>query len=352
VKTTDFDYDLPAELIAQEPLSERGASRMMVVNRAQGSFTHHLVSDLPRFLSAGDLLVVNNTRVFPARVFGTKCRTGGRVELLLVEKREGDDRDGVWDAFLKSSGSPSEGEMLDLAGGQIQGEIIKKPEAGRAVVRLRSRGAVFDVLEEAGVPPLPPYIRRSGVLDSRVPADRARYQTVYASRVGAVAAPTAGLHLTEALLDQLRAKGVLRAEITLHVGPGTFKPVKADEPAAHVMEAERYEVRQEVADAVAHARAAGGRIVAVGSTTVRTLESVAVEAGGVRAGEGRSRLFIYPPYAFRVVDAMLTNFHLPRSSLIMMVSALAGRDLVLEAYREAVREHYRFYSYGDCMLIM
>jgi len=292
---------------------------------------------------------MNDTRVFPARVFGERADTGGKVELLLVEERE----DGAWDAFYRGSSRPAAGTRLTLAGGELAGAVQEVAAGGRVAVRLRGAVPLFDILERHGAPPVPPYIKRNATAeDPRVRLDRERYQTVYARATGAVAAPTAGLHFTPALLAALAARGIRRTTVTLHVGPGTFKPVKTERPEDHVMESERYIVPEAAAASIAAARESGGRILAVGSTTVRTLETVAAAHGRVVAAEGRSELFIRPPYRFRVVDALLTNFHLPRSTLLMMISAFAGRERVLAAYEEAVRERYRFYSYGDCMLIM
>lgn len=351
MKSSDFDFDLPQALIAQAPPPARTDARMMVLNRsvAEG-VSHASVLELPRLLRSGDLLVLNDTRVFPARIFGEWEDTGGRIELLLVEERA----PGTWEAMHRSTRKAREGLRLRLAEGQVRGEVLGRGEEGRILLRLRCDGDLMEILERHGVPPVPPYIGRGEEgEDRRVTEDRQRYQTVYAREVGAVAAPTAGLHFTEALLAELAAQGVGHTTITLHVGPGTFRPVKAEQLEEHVMESERYAVPAAAAVAIAACRARGGRVVAVGSTTVRTLETVAAKhAGEVVAGEGRSQLFIYPPYAFRVVDGMLTNFHLPRSSLLMMVSALAGRERVLAAYREAVDSRYRFYSYGDCMLIL
>lgn len=348
MRTSDFDFVLPPDLIAQEPLPERDASRMLVLDRATGALEHRRVSDLPDYLHPGDLLVVNDTRVIPARVFGRRQDTGGRVELLLLES----GNDDVWVSYYRASGQPRAGLTLDLADGKIHGEVLDTLPGGRIRLRLRSEGPLQEVLEEHGVPPLPPYIKRTPGEDPRTDRDRSRYQTVYARLAGAVAAPTAGLHFTPGLLQRLETRGVQRCSVTLHVGPGTFKPVSCDEVQDHTMEDERYTVPAEAALAVNDTRTRGGRVVAVGSTTVRTLETVAREHGRVVAAEGRSGLFIYPPFAFRAVDMMLTNFHLPRSTLVMMVSALAGRKRVLAAYAEAVRLGYRFYSYGDCMLIV
>lgn len=399
MKTSYFDYDLPVGLIAQEPPEQRGTSRMMVVHRNTGKFEHKYISDFPGYLNAGDMLVVNNTRVFPARIFGKRTSTGGKVELLLVEEMTGGewpavakavaDRQvagaSVWNCFLKASSRPPVGEIFKLANGRIQGEVLDVL-GERIVIKLFTEDNLLKVLQEEGFPPVPPYIKRDyspGVCDSppatRVAIDRERYQTVYAERVGAVAAPTAGLHFSKDLLQAISAKQVMRADITLHVGPGTFKPVEVDEVEEHVMEAEWYEVSEDTAKRINSVKSGGGRTFAVGSTTVRTLETVVSDDGTVMAGQGRSKLFIYPPYQFKAVDAMLTNFHLPGSSLLMMVSAFAGageaaskgqrgkseelraenrkqtrdgREIILAAYKEAIEQKYRFYSYGDCMLIL
>lgn len=348
-KTVAYDFELPPELIAQEPREDREDARMMVVDRSSGSLSHHKVRDLPAFLRSGDCLVLNDTRVIPARIYGHKERTGGGVELLLLE----DMGDGEWEALCGSSRRPKIGGHLEMAGGRIQATVTGWREGGGIKVRLQSDRPILDVLEEVGLPPLPPYIKRPHAPAADVlERDRLYYQTVYARVPGAVAAPTAGLHLTESLLAQLAGAGVGHTSVTLHVGMGTFKPVKTELVTEHRMEAERFVVSPETAQVVAKTKAAGGRIVAVGSTSVRTLESAAGEDGSLQPGSGRTGIFIYPPYQFKVVDVMLTNFHLPRSTLIMMVSALAGSDLIRRAYAEAVQERYRFYSYGDCMLIL
>ena len=379
MKTSDFDYHLPPELIAQQPSPERVQARMMVIQRATGAFDHRRVADLPAFLRPGDLLVVNDTRVIPARLYGQKAGTGGpahrlvrrspdlsesrgaggslgvggRVEILLIEETA----PGIWEALLRARHTKP-GARLELAGGQVQAEVLAVKYEGRVTLRLRHARPLLEILETDGVPPLPPYIKRARSDAPERAADRERYQTIYARNSGAVAAPTAGLHFTEALLTTLEQQGVSHAAVTLHVGPGTFKPVTVAEVEQHHMDAERYTVPEVTARLIRATREAKGRIVAVGSTVVRTLETVAAdhdsvaEHGTVTAAQGRSDLFIYPPYKFRVVDALLTNFHLPSSSLLMMVSALAGRELILRAYAEAIRERYRFYSYGDCMLIL
>jgi len=362
MKTKDFSFDLPRVLIAQEPLKDRSLARMMVVHRGAGAIEHKNVSDLPEYLGTGDLLVVNDTRVIPARVFGRRIDTGGRVELLLVEKQdECQFRDAVqgnspsaeiWDCFYRASGRPCAGLKLRFANGKLAGEVLSVRENGRVSIILSGEKSVQEILETDGFAPVPPYIHRLKEQSPESEMDRQCYQTVYALRPGAVAAPTAGLHFTSKLLKALEDKGVRRTAVTLHVGPGTFKPVKTDMVEDHQVESERYEVSRETADLFTSTRQNGGRIIAAGSTTVRTLETVMKERGGVVPCSGRTSLFIYPPYDFKTVDVMLTNFHLPESSLLMMVSALAGRDLIMKAYAEAIQQKYRFYSYGDCMLIM
>jgi S-adenosylmethionine:tRNA ribosyltransferase-isomerase len=296
--------------------------------------------------------VLNDTRVIPARLYGHKVGTGGRVELLLLEELA----PGAWSALCGLSRRPRPGARLELAGGTLVAEVVEWRPAGGVVVRLQADRPLLEVLEAVGVPPLPPYIKRKVVPGGAPPAaagqDRERYQTVYAREPGAVAAPTAGLHFTRELLAELERAGIGQAMVTLHVGMGTFKPVAVEDVAAHPMEAERYTVPAATAERVNATRAAGGRVVAVGSTAVRTLETVADADGRVAPGTGRTAIYIYPPYRFRAVDGLLTNFHLPRSTLLMMVSALAGHELTMAAYREAIRERYRFYSYGDCMLIL
>ena len=347
MNTSEFDYELPQELIAQEPAEERTASRMLVVHRESGLLEHRRISDIGEYLDAGDLLVVNNTKVIPARIFGHKTATGGAIELLLLEPLA-DDR---WLVLCRASRRPKTGTNLLLANDRISAEVLAVGEEGRLEVRFSCSEPLLDILEEEGEIPLPPYIKRE-TDDSRKTADRERYQTVYAQEPGAVAAPTAGLHFSSGLLQELANKGVGKAEVTLHVSIGTFRPVKVDIVTDHRMDEERYDIGCDAADSINAARNAGHRIVAVGSTSVRTLETVAAEYGEIKECSGRSDIFIYPPYEFRAVDVMLTNFHLPKSTLLMMVSALAGTDLIKRAYAEAVRERYRFFSYGDCMLIL
>ncbi|HTG34892.1 MAG TPA: tRNA preQ1(34) S-adenosylmethionine ribosyltransferase-isomerase QueA [Thermoanaerobaculia bacterium] len=334
--TRDFDYDLPAASIAQEP-APRGESRLLVLDR-QGPERHSRVSDLPGLLHPGDLLVLNDTRVIPARLYG-RSAGGGRMEILLIERVA----EREWDALVKPGRRARPGAVFSLDEG-LAAEVIDKHEDGRH--RLRFTEPIEPHLDRLGHIPLPPYIHRPDT-----PEDRERYQTVFARQPGAVAAPTAGLHFTAALLAEIAAAGIEIARVTLHVGIGTFKPVAAERIEEHRMESERYEIGEETAGAIRRARAAGRRIVAVGTTVVRTLESAALAGEGeVRAGSGATKLFITPGYQFQGVDALLTNFHLPRSTLLMLVSAFAGRERVLAAYEEAITNGYRFYSYGDAML--
>lgn len=355
MRTDLFDYTLPPELIAQHPAEQRGTSRMLVLDRNRDELLHKTVADLPEILSPGDLLVGNDTRVIPARLFGRKQETGGKVEFLLLEEVN----PGVWDCLMRCSRRPAVGSRILLGPEAVEpdegvAEVLEDGEKGRARIKIVTRKPLLSFLEEHGHTPLPPYISRDwkNVPENLRQEDRDRYQTVYARRPGAVAAPTAGLHFTRDIFEQLEKKGVDRVFVTLHVGIGTFRPVKVDEVDAHRMDEERYEISSESADAVRRTREAGGRVVAIGSTSVRTLETVAAEKGGIQPASGRTDLFIHPPYTFRAVDAIITNFHLPKSTLLMMMSAFAGRERMLAAYEEAVREEYRFYSYGDCMLIL
>lgn len=350
MKASDFDYGLPPELIAQEPAERRDGARMMVLNRAARTVEHRRFVDLPDYLRANDLLVVNDTRVIPARVFGRKAKagTGGKVEFLLLEETA----PGIWDALMRSRRRPKVGEQVVLDEDLAVATVLEDGELGRVKVRVESQMPWLEVLERIGQTPLPPYIQRKEASPARRAADKVRYQTVFARDPGAVAAPTAGLHFTPEVLDRLAAHGVDQAAVTLHVGIGTFRPVAVENVEDHKMDFERWQIPEETARKIAAARSAGGRVVAVGTTSVRTLESAAARPEGFGAGQGRTDLFIHPPYAFRMVDAMVTNFHLPKSTLIMMIGAFAGREFVLDAYREAIRERYRFYSYGDCMLIL
>lgn len=342
MRLSDFDFDLPEELIAQRPPAERLHARMMVVDRSGGALRHRGVADLPGELRPGDLLVVNDTRVFPARLRGTVG--GGRAaEALFLRPVGGED----WLLLLKPSKRVRGGDPVRFPAARLEGEAVRAGGEGEWIVRFPGVPDVAGRLEASGEVPLPPYIRRTPTEE-----DRARYQTLFARESGSVAAPTAGLHFTDELLRALAERGIDLAKITLHVGPGTFRPIRTEEVDAHQMEAEEYRIGEAAAEAVAETRRRGGRVVAVGTTVVRTLESVPSEGGVPRPGSGRTDIFIRPPYAPKVVDGLLTNFHLPRSTLFLLVSAFAGTEPVKAAYAEAVRERYRFYSYGDCMLIL
>jgi S-adenosylmethionine:tRNA ribosyltransferase-isomerase len=336
VLTREFDYELPDELIAQYP-APRGESRLLALD-AEGDGRHRRISDLPSLLTPGDLLVVNDTRVLPARLFARRQPGGGRVEILLAERRDARE----WDALVRPGRRARPGALVELAPG-LTAEIVGHSGNGRH--RVRFSEPIEPHLERLGHVPLPPYIKR---LDQ--PGDRERYQTVYARRPGAIAAPTAGLHFSTELLARLEAQGVRRASVTLHIGIGTFKPVTAGLVHEHRMDPERFEIPEQTVAAVAEAQERGGRVVAVGTTVVRTLEAAGAGGGPLRAGRGTTDLFIYPGYRFQVVDLLLTNFHLPRSTLLILVCALAGTERVLAAYQEAVAQRYRFYSYGDAML--
>lgn len=351
MKTAEFDYELPEGLIAQEPAARRDGARMLVLDRAKESWIHTRFSALPDWLDAGDLVVVNDTRVIPARVFGRKAKegTGGKVEFLLLEDLGG----GTWDVLMRTRRRPEPGEQVVLDDGRTTVTLLEDGELGRAKIRVEEAGKDFlAVLDRIGQPPLPPYIQRKPETGGVRPEDKERYQTIYAREPGAVAAPTAGLHFTDEVFARLAEKGVGKATVTLHVGIGTFRPVKVDTVEEHRMDEERWWIPEETAEAIRRTRAAGKRVVAVGTTTARTLESSAARPEGFGAGSGRTDIFIYPPYRFKMVDAMVTNFHLPKSTLIMMISALAGKELVMRAYAAAIAEGYRFYSYGDCMLIL
>jgi S-adenosylmethionine:tRNA ribosyltransferase-isomerase len=341
-RTSHYDFSLPRELIAQHPLAERDASRLMVVDRATQEISHRTFRDVADLIAPHDTLVVNRTRVMRARLLGTRA-SGAPAEILLLKPLG----DGRYEAMVSPGGKLRPGRRVDIAPGFFA-EILEITDRRTRIVRLTSSTlSTESAIERFGHVPLPPYMARADSSD-----DVDRYQTVFARESGSVAAPTAGLHFTAALLDRLAAKGVARAEILLHVGAGTFKPVEVDDPAEHVMHEEWYSIAEEVARTINERRAAGGKVWAVGTTSVRTLESAAGPDGRVRAGEGETRIFIRPPYRFRAVDRLVTNFHLPRSTLIMLVAAFAGYDLTMRAYEAAIAERYRFYSYGDAMLIL
>ena len=348
MRLSDFDFDLPEHLVAQQPLPERGTSRLLVVDRGAGTWRDAAIADLPNLLSPSDLLVVNNSRVVPARLLGRRDPSGGHVECLLLRQLD-EDR---WEALLHPGQKMKPGTRARFGGGdaELELEVLAQHTFGRRTILLRAiaGGPVATLIDALGHMPLPPYIKRNDTS-----TDRERYQTVYASRRGSVAAPTAGLHLTADLLARLDRRGVARHEITLHVGYGTFEPVRTDEVEAHRIHPEPFEIAAETATAIAAAQAAGRRVVAVGTTTTRTLEAVAAAHGGlVHAESGEASLFIYPGFVFRVVGGLLTNFHLPKSSLLLLVSAFAGTELTRAAYRHAIAEGYRFYSYGDAMLVL
>lgn len=337
----DFDYELPQELIAQDPLEDRSGSRLMVLDRQTGAVTHKIFKDITDYLEPGDCLVINNTKVIPARLFGVRVGTEAKIELLLLRRQEGD----VWETLVKPGKKCRIGTQISFGDGLLTGEIIDVVEDGNRLIRFCYEGIFEEILDRLGQMPLPPYITHQL-------QDKNRYQTVYARFDGSAAAPTAGLHFTPELLDAIRAKGVTVAEVTLHVGLGTFRPVKADTVEEHHMHSEFYRIEQSEADKINAAKAAGGRVIAVGTTSTRTMESAALADGTIPAKSGWTDIFIYPGYTFRVVDALITNFHLPQSTLVMLVSALAGREHVLQAYAEAVKERYRFFSFGDAMLIL
>jgi len=349
LELSDFDYDLPPERIAQQPTARRDTSRLMVLDRTGSAVEHCRFDQLPELLNPDDLLILNDTRVLPARLVGHKA-SGGRVEILLVERfgPEGDAE--VWRCMLKAARRPRPGSTIDLGHG-VRAVIVEQADE-YGLVRLEGRPGqpLLAQLEVIGSMPLPPYVKRASDRRPRVD-DRQRYQTIFARRPGAVAAPTAGLHFTDTLMQRLTRRGIDLAFLTLHVGPGTFLPVRSRRVEDHVMHEERFALPAATAAAVARARQSGGRVVAVGTTVVRVLEFQATRERGVRDGAGRCDLFIYPGFRFQVVDALLTNFHLPRSTLLMLVAAFAGRERVLSAYRTAIDSGYRFYSYGDAMLV-
>jgi S-adenosylmethionine:tRNA ribosyltransferase-isomerase len=342
-RTSDFDYELPPALVAQHPAPDREGSRLLVLDRASGAMSHRSFPDVVELFAPGDVLVLNETRVFPARLRGRRPGGGAAEVLLLHPTGAGQD---VWAALVRPGAKLRAGRRVEVAPG-LAVEILDATPGGERIVRVESELPLHEALERHGEIPLPPYVERAPTRE-----DRERYQTVYARETGSVAAPTAGLHLTPALLERLERRGVAIARLVLHVGVGTFRPVEVEDPDEHPMHREWFHVPPEAAAAIEAARAAGGAVWAVGTTVVRTLETVADEAGRVHAGSGWTGIFIRPPYRFRVVERLITNFHLPRSTLLMLVSALAGRDPVMRAYAEAVERGYRFYSYGDAMAIV
>ena len=333
-----FDYDLPPDLIAQEPAAERDAARLLVIQRADQSLSHHIVRDLPSLLNPGDLIVLNDTKVIPARLIGRREATGGKWECLFVEQSES----GEWEVLAQTRGYPLAGERFATDSG-LRLELVGRTAEKHWLLKPLESGSAIDLLTRHGHIPLPPYIRKGRAKED----DLERYQTVYAEKAGSVAAPTAGLHLTPRVLDELSARGIGIARVTLHVGLGTFAPVTAADPLQHAIHGEWCEVSPETNDRILAAKQAGKRVIAVGTTTARTLET-----GGLQPFRGVSRLFIHPPFAFRAVDGLMTNFHLPRTTLLLLAQAFAGSDLLKRAYDEAIRERYRFYSYGDVTIIL
>ena len=340
----DFDYDLPEELIAQEPLEDRSSSRLMVLDKKTGEVSHHVFKEIVKYLRPGDCLVLNNTKVIPARLFGVKEGTMAKIEILLLKRRQND----VWETLVKPGKKAKPGTKIIFGDGLLTGEVIDVVDDGNRLIQFSYEGIFEEILDKLGQMPLPPYITHQL-------KDKNRYQTVYAKHDGSAAAPTAGLHFTKELLQQVKDKGVDIAEVTLHVGLGTFRPVKVDNVLDHHMHSEFYMVSQEAADKINNAKKNGGRIISVGTTSTRTLEAaletIMNKYNTFKGCSGWTDIFIYPGYSFKVIDCLITNFHLPQSTLVMLVSALAGREHVLNAYKEAVDERYRFFSFGDAMFI-
>ena len=338
--TKDFDYDLPKEQIAQTPAQKRDCSRLLVVNRSENTTEDRHFHDILEYLNPGDLLIMNDTRVLPARIFGYKENTGGKIELLLLKRRN----DQIWETMVKPGRKAQPGVRLTF-GPNLKGEILEKIDGGLRTIRFEYEGIFEEILDEIGTLPLPPYIHKQL-------KEQERYQTVYAKKTGSSAAPTAGLHFTKDLIKQIKAKGIKVADVTLHVGIGTFRPVKTDQLKDHHMHEETYRISQETVDLIKETKANGGRVIAVGTTSVRTLESVAQKFDGdLQASSGNTSIFIYPGYKWQVVDALITNFHLPESTLLMLVSAFYNREAVLKIYQEAIEKKYRFFSFGDAMFL-
>lgn len=340
MKTSDFYYDLPQELIAQDPLEDRSSSRLLVLDRKTGEMEHRVFRDITEYLRPGDCLVVNNTKVIPARLLGVKEDTGAGIEILLLKRKA----DNVWETLVKPGKKARPGARIVFGDGILKGEVLEVVDEGNRLIRFEYEGIFEEILDRLGQMPLPPYITHQL-------KDKNRYQTVYAEHDGSAAAPTAGLHFTPELLEEIQAKGVRLVHVTLHVGLGTFRPVKVEDVSQHHMHSEYYVVEEEQARLINDTRAAGGRVICVGTTSCRTLESAADEDGILRAGSGWTDIFIYPGYRFKIMDALITNFHLPESTLLMLVSAFADKEKIMKAYEEAVRQRYRFFSFGDAMFI-
>ena len=341
MKTSDFYFDLPQELIAQDPLEDRSSSRLLVLDKESGKTQHRVFRDIIEYLNPGDCLVVNNTKVIPARLYGSKIGTDAKIEVLLLKRRE----NNVWETLVKPGKKCRVGARISFGEGLLIGEVIDVVDEGNRLIRFEYEGIFEEILDKLGQMPLPPYIHHQL-------KDKNRYQTVYAKHDGSAAAPTAGLHFTPELLEEIKKKGVHIAHVTLHVGLGTFRPVKVEDVTDHHMHSEFYIVEPEQAELINRVKKEGGKIVAVGTTSCRTLESATDENGILKAGSGWTDIFIYPGYQFKMIDRLITNFHLPESTLMMLVSALAGKDKIMAAYEEAVKERYRFFSFGDAMFIM
>ena len=340
MKTSDFYFDLPEELIAQDPLEDRSSSRLMVLDKNTGEITHRIFRDITEYLHPGDCLVINDTKVIPARLIGAKEDTGAKIEILLLKRKEND----IWETLVKPGKKCRPGAKVVFGNGELRAEILEVLEDGNRLVQFSYEGIFEEVLDRLGQMPLPPYITHKL-------QDKNRYQTVYAKYEGSAAAPTAGLHFTKELLKEIEDSGVRIARVTLHVGLGTFRPVKVENVLEHHMHSEYYHVSKEAADIINDTRRNGGRVISVGTTSTRTLESIAQDDGTIVPGSGNTEIFIYPGYKFKAIDCLITNFHLPESTLLMLVSALAGKDHILAAYEEAVKERYRFFSFGDAMFI-
>lgn len=340
MKTSDFYYDLPKELIAQDPLEDRSASRLMHLNKETGEYEHGHFRDILKYLKLGDCLVINDTKVIPARLYGSKVGTDAAIEILLLKRREND----IWETLVKPGKKCKVGTVISFGDGILTGEVVDIVDEGNRLIQFHYDGIFEEILDQLGEMPLPPYITHKL-------QDKNRYQTVYAKHEGSAAAPTAGLHFTKELLQQVQDAGVKIAHVTLHVGLGTFRPVKVEDVTQHHMHSEFYVVEEDQAKLINDTKAAGGRVIAVGTTSCRTLESATGEDGILKAGSGWTEIFIYPGYRFKMIDGLITNFHLPESTLVMLVSALAGKEHIMAAYEEAVREKYRFFSFGDAMMI-
>lgn len=340
MKTSDFYFDLPQELIAQDPLEDRSSSRLLVMDKETGEIEHHIFREITHYLHPGDCLVINDTKVIPARLYGSKIGTDAKIEVLLLKRKEND----VWETLVKPGKKAKLGTKISFGDGLLVGDVIDVVEEGNRLIQFSYEGIFEEILDKLGQMPLPPYITHQL-------KDKNRYQTVYAKHDGSAAAPTAGLHFTPELLAQIKEKGIKIAHVTLHVGLGTFRPVKVEDVTEHHMHSEFFIVEESQAKLINDTKAAGGRVISVGTTSCRTLESAADENGQVRAGSGWTDIFIYPGYRFKVIDCLITNFHLPESTLLMLVSALAGKENILNAYEIAVQERYRFFSFGDAMFL-